>query len=184
VQSWAAGRLKSNVPDSARSAVRLFGEIFLPDARRSTRITCKISMTLRSLDAADPFSGLCIAFLVNPQGCAARFRRPLEIGAAVQLEGLSAGRSVTARVVNCISPGEYEKFWVLGLALDEPGNVWGIEKPPEDWHPETPATEVDSGSRDQLCRTEHSRMKEPGKAMGKAKFLLRVSRQSPRHEGF
>jgi hypothetical protein len=25
------------------------------------------------------------------------------------------------------------KFWLLGLALDEPGNVWGIATPPEDW---------------------------------------------------
>jgi hypothetical protein len=49
------------------------------------------------------------------------------------LEGLPGKRSVTARVVNCISLGEYEKFWLVGLTLDEPGNVWGIEKPPEDW---------------------------------------------------
>jgi hypothetical protein len=62
-----------------------------------------------------------------------RFARPLELGAAVQLEGLPTKAVVTARVVNCISLGEYEKFWLLGLALDEPGNVWGIEKPPEDW---------------------------------------------------
>jgi hypothetical protein len=40
---------------------------------------------------------------------------------------------VIARVVNCISLGEYEKFWLLGLVLDEPGNVWGIDNPPEDW---------------------------------------------------
>jgi hypothetical protein len=25
------------------------------------------------------------------------------------------------------------KFWLLGLALHEPGNVWGIAIPPEDW---------------------------------------------------
>jgi hypothetical protein len=49
------------------------------------------------------------------------------------LEGLPAKHSVTARVVNCIFLGQYEKFWLVGLALDEPGNVWGIEKPPEDW---------------------------------------------------
>jgi len=49
------------------------------------------------------------------------------------LEGLPEKRSVTAQVVNCISLGEYEKFWFLGLALDEPGNVWGIATPPEDW---------------------------------------------------
>jgi hypothetical protein len=35
--------------------------------------------------------------------------------------------------VNCILIGDYEKFWLLGLALDEPGNVWGIQSPPEDW---------------------------------------------------
>jgi hypothetical protein len=49
------------------------------------------------------------------------------------LDDLPAGTSATARVVNCIQIGEYEKFWLLGLALDEPGNVWGITTPPEDW---------------------------------------------------
>lgn len=29
--------------------------------------------------------------------------------------------------------GEYEKLWLLGVALDEPANVWGIQSPPEDW---------------------------------------------------
>jgi hypothetical protein len=28
---------------------------------------------------------------------------------------------------------EYERFWLVGLALDEAGNISGIEKPPEDW---------------------------------------------------
>jgi len=141
-------------------------------------------MTLRSLDAAGPFSGPCTAFLVNPQGCAARFGHPLEIGAAVQLEGLPLGRTVTAHVVNCISPGEYEKFWILGLALDEPGNVWGIEIPPEDWHPDTQTPQGESARGDQLSGNEPSRAKEPGKAIGKAKFLLRVSRPSTTHESF
>ena len=71
--------------------------------------------------------------LANPQGCGLRYGRQLEIGTRVRLEGLPAKRSVTAQVVNRISLGEYEKFWLLGLALDEPGNVWGIDKPPEDW---------------------------------------------------
>ena len=67
---------------------------------------------------------------MNLQGCAARFGRPAEIGTAVRLEGLPTRTNVTARVVNCIA---IEKFWLLGLALDEPGNVWGIQSPPEDW---------------------------------------------------
>jgi hypothetical protein len=101
--------------------------------RRCTRIPCEIPITLTSAESAQPFSGPCLVILANPQGCAARFPRPLEIGATVRLEGLPASTVVTARVVNCISMGEYEKQWLLGLVLDEPGNVWGIQSPPEDW---------------------------------------------------
>ena len=101
--------------------------------RRGTRIPCEIPIRLTSLDPAQPFSGACWVILVNPQGCAARFGRPLEIGVEVRLEDLPVDGNVSARVVNCISMGAYEKLWLLGLALDEPGNVWGIQSPPKDW---------------------------------------------------
>ncbi len=104
-------------------------------ARRGTRIPCEIPITLTGVDSAYPFSEPCLLILVNPQGCAARFHRPLEIGSAVRLEGLPASADVTARVVNCISMGQYDKLWLLGLALDEPGNVWGVQSPPADWTP-------------------------------------------------
>ena len=100
--------------------------------RRGTRIPCEIPATLTSLDPAQPFSDSCLVILVNPQGCAVRFCRPLPVGAITQLEGLPAKTSATARVMNCISLGPYEKLWLLGLALDEPGNVWGIQSPPDD----------------------------------------------------
>jgi len=54
-------------------------------------------------------------------------------GTVVQLKGLPTGAEVVARVVNCISIGEFEHLWLLGLALTEYGNVWGIESTPEDW---------------------------------------------------
>ena len=101
--------------------------------RGGTRIPCEIPVTLTSLDTAQPFADQCLVILVNPQGCAVRFRLPLPLGATVRLDGLPASTSITARVVNCISLGQYEKLWLLGLALDEPGNVWGIQSPPEDW---------------------------------------------------
>jgi hypothetical protein len=101
--------------------------------RSGTRISCEIRISLTSLDLAHSCSEPCLTVLVNPQGCAARFGRPLEVGAAVRLEGLPTGTNVTARVVNCIPVGEYGKFWLLGLALDEPGNVWGVQTPPKDW---------------------------------------------------
>ena len=101
--------------------------------RRGTRIPCEIPITLTGVDAGDSYSEAGTAILINPQGCAVRFGRPLEIGAAVQLEVLPTKSVVAGRVVNCLSRGEFEKFWVLGLALDNPSNVWGIETPPEDW---------------------------------------------------
>ena len=100
--------------------------------RLGTRIPCEIPITLTSLDPIHPFSEPCLTILVNPLGCAVRSRRPLEIGVAVRLEGLPARTNITARVVNSIWLGEYEKVSLLGLALDEPGNVWGIKIPPED----------------------------------------------------
>ena len=104
-----------------------------PGVRRGTRIPCEIPITLTSLDPVDPLSDQCLAILVNPQGCAVRFGHPLKVGTCVRLERLPASTSATARVVNCISLGPYEKLWLLGLALDQPGNVWGIQFPPEDW---------------------------------------------------
>ncbi len=101
--------------------------------RRGTRVPCEIPITLASAGRDHSFSEPCLIILVNPQGCAARSPRPLEIGATVRLEGLPASTDITARVVNCISMGEYEKLWLLGLALEQPGNVWGIQSPPEDW---------------------------------------------------
>ena len=62
-----------------------------------------------------------------------RLSRPVNLGTAVTLEGLPTVTNVRAQVVNCISLGQHEKLWLLGLVLAEPGNVWGVETVPEDW---------------------------------------------------
>ena len=104
--------------------------------RRGTRIPCKIPITLTSLNPARPFFGPCTAILVNLAGCAAKISRRVEVGTTVLLD-LPTHRMVTAKVVSCTSLGEYEHLWLLGLALDRPGNVWGIEEPPQDWYGES-----------------------------------------------
>jgi hypothetical protein len=101
-------------------------------ARSSTRIPCEIPVTLVNLDPLHPFSESCQILLVNLKGCAVRSTRPVKIGAEVELQGLPTC-TVTGRVVTCISLGEYEKIWLLGMELHSPGNVWGIETVPEDW---------------------------------------------------
>ena len=108
--------------------------------RNGTRINCEMRVGLR-VDSFLTSAEECVVILVNPQGCAARFHRPVEIGATVQLEGLPTG-CVTARVVNCVSVMEGGKFWLLGLALDEPGNIWGIAMPPEDWRLDVSASPI------------------------------------------
>ena len=50
---------------------------------------------------------------------------------------MPAQPEVSAHVVTCISLGRFEYLWLIGLALNEPGNVWGIENAPEDWKEES-----------------------------------------------
>src|SRR5437870_5733599 len=108
----------------------------MPDRRRNgTRVSCNISVKIEILDSPSVPSTPCLIIVVNPQGCGIRLDRPLELGTRVQLQCLPTNRNVIARVMHCSSLGEYERFWFAGLALDEPGNIWGIEKPPEDWLP-------------------------------------------------
>jgi hypothetical protein len=89
-------------------------------------------LTIKALEGLS-FCEPCETILVNPQGCAVRCSRPVEVQTRVRLEGLPTEKEITASVVNCVFLGQYERFWLLGLALDEPANVWGIENPPDDW---------------------------------------------------
>ena len=94
---------------------------------------CEIPVTLASLDPHNPFSESCQVILANLGGCAARSPRPVPPGSVVQLKGLPNQNEVAACVVTCISLGQFEKLWLLGMALQESGNVWGIECVPDDW---------------------------------------------------
>jgi hypothetical protein len=103
-------------------------------ARSETRVQCEIEAMLRSADESCSFCEPCRIVLVNQQGCALTINRGLDVGAAVILEGLPVTSKISGRVVNSIPLGKHEKpFWLLGVAIDEPGNVWGISNPPEDW---------------------------------------------------
>jgi hypothetical protein len=99
-----------------------------------TQIHWEIPVIVCGADQMQPFSEPCQTSVVSPHGCALLLSRPISVGSQVQLEGLrSVSRRITARVALCISLGKQENSWLLGLALDEPGNVWGVEPVPEDW---------------------------------------------------
>ena len=111
-------------------------------ARRKTRIRAQIPLRVTSLDPATPFSESGHTLVLNTQGCGVRLSRPLEPGLAVSLDDLPGGKSVPARIANCVPLGTGGQWWMVGSALDEPGNVWGIRPAPADWGPEPPVASV------------------------------------------
>jgi hypothetical protein len=105
-----------------------------PDSgRRSTRIRAQIPLRITSLDPAIQLSESCHTLVVNPHGCGVRLPRPLDLGVSVRLDELPGNQSVTARVATCIPLGTENKYWLVGLALDQAGNVWCVHPAPADW---------------------------------------------------
>lgn len=102
--------------------------------RSGTRVPCEIEAILTSADESCSFREPCHIVLVNLNGCALKIYRALDVGSAVVLEGLPSVFKMTGRVVTSISLGKHGKaYWLVGVAIDAPGNVWGISSPPEDW---------------------------------------------------
>jgi hypothetical protein len=102
--------------------------------RSGTRVQCEIDAVLRSADETCSFCAPCRIVLVNLNGCALTIYRAVDVGSVVLLLGLASASKVTGRVVTSISLGQHGKaYWLLGVAIDEPGNVWGISNPPADW---------------------------------------------------
>jgi len=109
--------------------------------RRSTRVRAQIPLRVTCLDAANPFSEAGHTLVINTQGCGVRLTRPLKPGTEVFLDELPTGKRAIAQVANCVPLGPGSNCWVVGIALDEPGNIWGIHPAPADWGSE-PASSV------------------------------------------
>jgi hypothetical protein len=101
--------------------------------RRSTRIRAQIPIRITSTAADFEFSEYCHTLVVNIDGCGVRLARPLEPGLPLSLEELPCGKTVSARVANCVPLGTQSRFWLVGIALEQPENVWCIQPMPEDW---------------------------------------------------
>jgi len=123
-------------------------EILTPKtARRSTRVRVEIPVTVTSLDRKHPFSAKCMALVVSPQGCGVRAPQSLPLETPVLLNDLPGGGSASARVATCLPLGNDKKYFLIGVALYNHGNVWGIANPPEDWNcAPNPAEAVAAGA--------------------------------------
>jgi len=109
-------------------------------ARHTTRVRAQIPVRVVSLDPKVEFIERCHTLVVNAEGCGLRLSRPLDPGLPVLLDELPDGSSATAQVANCVPLGGEGKYWVVGLALDQPANIWCIKPAPADWGDAKPAT--------------------------------------------
>ncbi len=104
--------------------------------RRSTRLPLEVPVRVTSLSDDLPFSEACQTTLVNAHGCGLISPRAIAVGIQVRIEIVSAGRHTTARVAELVPLGGQPETWLVGLALEVPGNFWGIEYAPTDWRVE------------------------------------------------
>lgn len=109
--------------------------------RRSTRLIHAVNLTVVGTDALGrPFREVTKTSVVSCYGCAFRSKNYAPKSSEVTLEvsrGHSwlAPRRVTAKVVWVQRPHNVREQYQIAVALEVPGNVWGVEAPPEDWFP-------------------------------------------------
>jgi hypothetical protein len=116
-------------------------EILTPKAtRQSTRLRVQILLTVTSLDRIHPLSAKCVALVVSAQGCGFRASQALPLETPVLLSDLPGGGSASGRVASCLPLGNDGKQFLIGVALYNHGNVWGIADPPKDWNCVSPPT--------------------------------------------
>jgi hypothetical protein len=109
-------------------------EILTPRvARRSTRVRVEIPVTVTSMDRKNPFSATCDALVVSAQGCGLRASQALPLETPILLSNLPGSASASARVASCLPLGHDGKQFLIGVALYNSGNIWGIADPPQDW---------------------------------------------------
>jgi hypothetical protein len=110
-------------------------EVLTPKAtRRSTRLRVEIPLVLTSMDRRHPLSAECVALVVSPQGCGVRASQALPLKTPVLLGDLPGGTTASGHVASCLPLGSDNKHFLIGVSLYNPGNVWGIVNPPEDWN--------------------------------------------------
>jgi hypothetical protein len=116
-------------------------------ARRNTRLRVEIPLVLTSMDRRHPLSAQCVALVVSPQGCGVRSSQALPIETPVLLGDLPGGVTASGRVASCLPLGTDGKHFLIGVSLYNPGNVWGVANPPEDWNCPAEAKSSETSSR-------------------------------------
>lgn len=93
----------------------------------------QIPVRITSLDPETDFSENCHTLVVNPQGCGIRCSRPLAAGIQIRMDDLPGRGTALATVAGTRPLSDGSKYWIVGVALESPGNLWCIAPAPYDW---------------------------------------------------
>lgn len=108
------------------------------DARRSTRLFQTMSLSISGMnEMGNPFVEMTSVVAFNCHGCLYRSRYHNRPGAWVTLHMPNAdtgkAQQVKARVRFVRLPASPKELYQVGVELENPANVWGVQRPPEDW---------------------------------------------------
>lgn len=111
----------------------------LRSARRSTRIDQSIPLTIIGVDSArGPYREDVATVTISGHGCKYESKYDVLHGSVVILElnGHKPGspsNTARGRVKWAKRPGIPGGMYETAIELDEPGNIWGVDSPPQDW---------------------------------------------------
>lgn len=166
----------------------------LKKKRRSTRVKQAVPIIVSGSDALGRrFREHTVTSSVNCHGCKFLSKHYLLTGTKIELEVPSPHpdgkpRKVGARVAWTERPKSLTEPFQVGVELDTPGNIWGLEFPPEDWFPfpgdEPTARPVEAPARPALRVVERPAVSTPPaapeeKPETEEEITLLVSEENP-----
>lgn len=111
------------------------------EKRRSTRLAKSVPIKIIGTDAlGQTFQESTVTVMIDCYGCKYQSRHYAPKGSPVSIEirrldAIRSSKVVQAKVVWVQRPKTYREVYHVALALEVPGNVWGIPWPPSDWFP-------------------------------------------------
>ena len=109
-------------------------------SRRSTRIEKSVPLiVLGQSRTGEPFMERTVSVSLNMHGCRYTSRHDYGVGTWVTLQAVglisSEEKPATVRAIvrSVHPPGSLRELQQVGVELETPANVWGIERPPADW---------------------------------------------------
>ena len=116
------------------------GNFAAAGSRRSTRIEKSVPLIVLGQNrTGEPFVERTVSASINMHGCRYHSRHDYGVGTWVTLQAVglisSEEKPATVRaIVRSVHPaGSLRELQQVGVELETPANVWGIERPPADW---------------------------------------------------